>query len=167
MAEPTSTKPSEEHSGASTDAVETAIARPSAAAARAEQAIMSLGWPYAAVPGALLGWPHAHVALLDEPHPPTPRHSDTLVRTWTRLSEALTRGTSDHPLARRVIGVFGLVLGGSAGLFIGGLGATLLAALLHPFVPHLANLALLSITLFSVAFGAIVGRRVLQRETFE
>ncbi|PRP90836.1 hypothetical protein ENSA5_60860 [Enhygromyxa salina] len=70
-------------------------------------------------------------------------------------------------LARRVIGGFGLMLGASAGLFVGGLAAVLLAALLHPFVPHLAELALLSITLFSLAAGAVIGRRVLQRETFE
>jgi hypothetical protein len=111
---------------------------PPAALARAEQAIVTLGWPYAAVPGTLLGLP-----------------------------QVVAGGPSDHPLARRVIGCFGLVLGGSAGLFVGGLGATLLAALLHPFVPQLARLVLLSITLFSVALGAIVGRRVLQRETFE
>jgi hypothetical protein len=75
--------------------------------------------------------------------------------------------TDDYPLARRLIGMFGLVLGGSAGMFVGGMAATLLAALLHPFLPHFARLLLLSITLFSLAVGAIVGRRVLQRETFE
>lgn len=71
------------------------------------------------------------------------------------------------PLARRLIGVFGMVLGGSAGLFVGGMAATLIAALLHPFVPGFARLVLLSLTLFSLAMGAVVGRRVLQRETFE
>jgi hypothetical protein len=77
------------------------------------------------------------------------------------------RATDDYPLARRLIGMFGLVLGGSAGLFVGGMAATLLAALLHPFLPRFARLVLLSLTLFSLAVGAIVGRRVLQRETFE
>jgi hypothetical protein len=77
------------------------------------------------------------------------------------------RSTDDYPLARRLIGVFGLVLGGSAGLFVGGMAATLLAALLHPFLPRFARLMLLSLTLFSLAVGAIVGRRVLERETFE
>lgn len=77
------------------------------------------------------------------------------------------RSTDDFPLARRLIGMSGLVLGGSAGLFVGGMAATLLAALLHPFLPRVARLVLLSVTLFSLAVGAIVGRRVLQRETFE
>jgi hypothetical protein len=77
------------------------------------------------------------------------------------------RSTDDYPLARRLIGMSGLVLGGSAGLFVGGMAATLLAALLHPFLPRVARLVLLSLTLFSLAVGAIVGRRVLQRETFE
>lgn len=75
--------------------------------------------------------------------------------------------TDGDPLARRLIGVFGMVLGGSAGLFVGGMAATLIAALLHPFVPGFARLVLLSLTLFSLAMGAVVGRRVLQRETFE
>ena len=127
-----------------TDADEGAssVALGPAASARADQAIARLGWPYAAVPGTLLGGAHS----------------------WPQL---VTGGTTDHPLARRVIGCFGLVLGGSAGLFVGGLGATLLAALLHPFAPQLATLALVCVTLFSVALGSIVGRRVLQRETFE
>jgi hypothetical protein len=77
------------------------------------------------------------------------------------------RSTDDYPLARRLIGMSGLVLGASAGLFVGGMAATLLAALLHPFLPRFARLVLLSLTLFSLAVGAIVGRRVLQRETFE
>lgn len=77
------------------------------------------------------------------------------------------RTTDDFPLARRLIGMSGLVLGASAGLFVGGMAATLLAALLHPFMPRVARLVLLSLTLFSLAMGAIVGRRVLQRETFE
>lgn len=77
------------------------------------------------------------------------------------------RATDDYPLARRLIGMSGLVLGGSAGLFVGGMAATLLAALLHPFLPRVARLVLLSLTLFSLAVGAIVGRRVLERETFE
>jgi hypothetical protein len=77
------------------------------------------------------------------------------------------RSTDDHGLARRVIGMFGLVLGGSAGLFVGGMAATLIAALLHPFVPYFARLLLLSLTLFSLAVGAILGRQILQRETFE
>src|SRR5690349_2804735 len=59
--------------------------------------------------------------------------------------------TDDYPLARRLIGMFGLVLGGSAGLFVGGMAATLIAALLHPFVPQVARLVLLSLTLFSLA----------------
>ena len=73
----------------------------------------------------------------------------------------------DHPLARWVIGSFGLVLGASAGLFVGGMAAALLAALIHPFLPHLAELVLLSVTVFSLSIGAVVGRRVLERETFE
>jgi hypothetical protein len=73
----------------------------------------------------------------------------------------------DYPLARRLIGMFGMVLGASAGLFVGGMAAALLAALLHPFVPHVARLMLVCVTLFSLAVGAVVGRRVLQRETFE
>lgn len=77
------------------------------------------------------------------------------------------RPIDDHPVARRVISMFGLVLGASAGLFVGGLGAALLAALLHPFMPHLAQLVLISVTVFSLAVGGVVGRRVLERETFE
>jgi hypothetical protein len=109
-----------------------------------EQALVTLGWPYVAVPGALLGWPHLHPSA-GKLHP----------------------SAAGHPLARRVISCFGLMLGGSAGLFVGGLGAALLVALLHPFVPHFAKLLLVSLTLFSVSFGAVVGRRVLERETFE
>ena len=63
--------------------------------------------------------------------------------------------------------LYGLILGASAGLFIGGMAAALLAALIHPFLPHLAELVLLSVTLFSLSIGAVVGRRVLERETFE
>lgn len=79
---------------------------------------------------------------------------------------AVGRG-DDHPLARWVIGSFGLVLGASAGLFLGGMAAALLAALIHPFLPHLAQLVLSSVTVFSLSIGAVVGRRVLERETFE
>lgn len=103
-----------------------------------------------------------------------PTSSCALVETAPRDSQptlgwpwVAVRSTDDYPLARRLIGTFGLVLGGSAGLFVGGMAATLIAALLHPFVPALARLVLLSLTLFSLAMGAIVGRRVLQRETFE
>ena len=77
------------------------------------------------------------------------------------------RPADDHPLARRVIGMFGLILGASAGLFVGGLGAALLAALLHPFMPQLAHMVLICVTVFSLAVGGVVGRRVLERETFE
>ncbi|PRP99333.1 hypothetical protein [Enhygromyxa salina] len=135
-------------------------ALPAPMSARAERAIMSLGWPYVAVPGTLLGRSHEAV-------PDADASSQALAKSWPRLSAVVTGGASGHPLARRIIGGFGLMLGGSAGLFVGGLGAALLVALLHPFVPHIANLLLLSITLFSVAFGAIIGRRVLERETFE
>ena len=98
------------------------------------------------------------IALVDEPRATEP----TLGWPWVAA-----RPADDFPFARRLIGMFGLVLGGSAGLFVGGMAATLIAALLHPFVPELARLVLLSLTLFSLAVGAIVGRRVLERETFE
>jgi hypothetical protein len=103
--------------------------------------------------------PTSTLALIEVEHMPTESRLG-----WPYVA---VRSTDDFPLARRLIGMSGLVLGGSAGLFVGGMVATLLAALLHPFVPHVARLVLLSLTLFSLAVGAIVGRRVLQRETFE
>lgn len=77
------------------------------------------------------------------------------------------RPIDDHPLARRVISSFGLVLGASAGLVLGGLVGGLLAVLIKPFMPALAELVLLSLTLSSLAAGAVIGRRILERETFE
>ncbi|KIG15115.1 hypothetical protein DB30_06023 [Enhygromyxa salina] len=134
MAEPPATPPSEDLGGD--------LPRTPATHIPPEPALVTLGWPYVAVPEVVLGTVPVY------PSDAGPKHSG-------------------HPLARRVIGCFGLVLGGSAGLCVGGLGAALLVALLHPFMPHLANLLLLSLTLFSVAFGATLGRRVLERETFE
>ena len=77
------------------------------------------------------------------------------------------RPIDDHPLARRVISGFGLVLGASAGLVFGGLLGGLVAVILSSFAPGIAEYVLLFTTSSSVAAGALVGRRVLERETFE
>jgi hypothetical protein len=103
--------------------------------------------------------PTTALAHVDGPHAGSGRELG-----WPYIAVAPIDG---QPLAHRLIGVFGFVLGGSAGLFVGGMAAALLAALLHPFVPGFARLVLLSVTLFSLAVGAMLGRRVLQRETFE
>ena len=73
----------------------------------------------------------------------------------------------DHPAVRQLIGSFGLVLGGSAGMILGGCVGAIAALVLRPLFPGLAELVLLSLTLSSLAAGAVIGRRVLQRETFE
>lgn len=73
----------------------------------------------------------------------------------------------DHPVVRQLIGSFGLVLGGSAGMIAGGCLGAALAYLLKPMFPAVAELVLISLTLSTLAAGAVIGRRVLQRETFE
>ena len=80
---------------------------------------------------------------------------------------ALVPRSRDRPLARLVIGTFGMVLGASTGLFIGGIIGVLLALVLLPLVPGIAIPMLLVTTLTCASAGAVVGSRVLQRETFD
>lgn len=99
-------------------------------------------------------------AIAVEPSPP----SELAEFGWPYVA---IRPIDDHPLARRVISGFGLVLGASAGLVCGGLLGGLLAVILGSFVPGIAEFVLLFMTSSSVAAGALVGRRILERETFE
>jgi hypothetical protein len=73
----------------------------------------------------------------------------------------------DRPLARVVVGTFGLVLGASTGMFVGGMFGVLLAMALLPLVPDIAVGLLVVTTLTAASAGAVVGSRVLQRETFD
>lgn len=73
----------------------------------------------------------------------------------------------DRPLARMIVGTFGLVLGASTGMFLGGMLGVLLAMALLPLLPQIAVTMLAVITLTCTSAGAVLGARVLQRETFE
>lgn len=73
----------------------------------------------------------------------------------------------DRPLARMVVGTFGLVLGASTGMFVGGMLGVLLAMALLPLMPDLAVSLLVVTTLTCTSAGAVLGTRVLQRETFD
>jgi len=66
-----------------------------------------------------------------------------------------------------IVGTFGLVLGASTGLFLGGMLGVLLAMALLPFVPDIAVILLAVTTLTCTSAGAVLGARVLQRETFD
>jgi hypothetical protein len=80
---------------------------------------------------------------------------------------AMSRRSRDRPLARLIVGTFGMVLGASTGLFVGGMLGVLLAMALLPLLPQIAVGLLLVTTLTCASAGAVVGTRVLQRETFD
>jgi len=86
----------------------------------------------------LLGWPHVVV----------PRRRDRRV-------------------ARAIVKTFGLVLGASTGMFVGGMLGILIAMILLPLLGELALGVLVVVTLASTSMGAVVGSRVLERETFD
>lgn len=73
----------------------------------------------------------------------------------------------DRPLARLVVGASGLVLGASTGMFVGGMLGVILAMALLPLLPQIAVGLLVVTTLTCGSAGAVVGSRVLQRETFD
>jgi hypothetical protein len=73
----------------------------------------------------------------------------------------------DRPLARFVVGASGLILGASTGMFVGGMLGVILAMALLPLVPDIAVGLLVVTTLTCGSAGAVVGSRVLQRETFD
>ena len=73
----------------------------------------------------------------------------------------------DRPLARLVVGASGLVLGASTGMFVGGMLGVILAMALLPLLPEIAVGLLVVTTLTCGSAGAVVGSRVLQRETFD
>ena len=81
--------------------------------------------------------------------------------------QVLAGHSRDRPLARMVVGTFGLVLGASTGLFLGGMLGVVCAAFLLPYAPSIAFLLLLVTSLTAASAGAVVGSRVLQRETFD
>ena len=73
----------------------------------------------------------------------------------------------DRLLARFVVGASGMILGASTGMFVGGMLGVILAMALLPLVPNLAIGVLMVVTLMCGSAGAVVGSRVLQRETFD
>jgi hypothetical protein len=73
----------------------------------------------------------------------------------------------DRPLARFVVGASGLILGASTGMFVGGMLGVILAMALLPLLPEIAVGLLVVTTLTCGSAGAVVGSRVLQRETFD
>ncbi|MFV8754606.1 hypothetical protein ACNOYE_29000 [Nannocystaceae bacterium ST9] len=87
---------------------------------------------------AMLGWPHVVV----------PRRSDRRV-------------------ARAIVKTFGLVLGASTGMFVGGMLGIVVAMLMLPFFGEVAIGVLIVVTLAATSTGAVVGSRVLERETFD
>ncbi|HVI03027.1 MAG TPA: hypothetical protein VM869_30235 [Enhygromyxa sp.] len=73
----------------------------------------------------------------------------------------------DRPLARFVVGASGLILGASTGMFVGGMLGVILAMALLPLLPEIAVGLLVVTTITCGSAGAVVGSRVLQRETFD
>ncbi len=73
----------------------------------------------------------------------------------------------DRPLARFVVGASGLILGASTGMFVGGMLGVILAMALLPLIPEIAIGLLVVTTLTCGSAGAVVGTRVLARETFD
>jgi len=101
-----------------------------------------------------------------------PTHGGQLVRYdqaelamgWHR---ALIGRSRDRPLARAVVGTFGVVLGASSGLFLGGTLGVAIAMAVLPMAPELAFFIVMFTTLSGMSAGAVIGPRVLQRETFD
>jgi hypothetical protein len=73
----------------------------------------------------------------------------------------------DRRLARVIVQTFGLVLGASTGMFLGGMLGILVAMVMLPVFGELAIGMLLVLTLAATSAGAVVGSRVLERETFD
>jgi hypothetical protein len=73
----------------------------------------------------------------------------------------------DRPIARFVVGASGMILGASTGMFVGGMIGVILAMALLPLLPEIAVGLLVVTTLTCGSAGAVVGSRVLQRETFD
>lgn len=73
----------------------------------------------------------------------------------------------DRPLARFVVGASGMILGASTGMFVGGMLGVILAMALLPLLPNIAVALLVVTTVTCGSAGAVVGSRVLQRETFD
>lgn len=93
------------------------------------------------------------------------RHAPAdLALGWPR---ALIGRSRDRPVARMVVATFGLVLGASTGLFLGGMVGVVIAMALLPMLPEIAGWLVLFTTLSCASAGAVVGPRVLQRETFD
>ncbi|NVB40519.1 hypothetical protein G6O69_21945 [Pseudenhygromyxa sp. WMMC2535] len=83
---------------------------------------------------------------------------------WER---ALVGPARDRPLARAVVGTFGLILGASSGMFLGGMVGVAIAMAVLPMAPQLAFFIVLFTTLSCASAGAVIGPRVLQREAFD
>lgn len=93
-----------------------------------------------------------------------PYGTEDLAMGWRR---ALVGRDRDRRMARTVVSIFGLVIGGSLGLFVGGLIGVIAAMLLLPAVPQLAMLIVICTTSCCLSMGAVIGPRVLQREAFD
>ncbi|MCA9683757.1 MAG: hypothetical protein KC457_16275 [Myxococcales bacterium] len=87
-----------------------------------------------------------------------------LAMGWHR---ALVGRSRDRPVARAVVATFGLVLGASTGLFLGGAVGVAIAMAVLPMVPKAAFFIVMFTTLSGLSAGAVIGPRVLQRETFD
>jgi hypothetical protein len=74
---------------------------------------------------------------------------------------------NDRRLARAVVKTFGMVLGASTGMFLGGIIGIVFAMFLLPLFADFALGLLLTVTLASTSMGAVVGSRVLEREAFD
>lgn len=87
-----------------------------------------------------------------------------MVLGWPHVLVPLRR---DRRLARAIVKMFGLVLGASTGMFVGGMFGIVVAMVLLPVLGEVALGLLVVVTLAATSLGAVVGSRVLERETFD
>lgn len=92
------------------------------------------------------------------------RAADLMALGWPHIVVPPRR---DRRLARTIVQAFGLVLGASTGMFLGGMLGILVAMLLLPVFGEVAIGVLIVVTLAATSTGAVVGSRVLERETFD
>ncbi len=98
------------------------------------------------------------------PAPVAPANEPPAPLGWPHVVIGRAR---DRPLARFVVGASGMILGASTGMFVGGMLGVILAMALLPLLPNIAVGLLMITTLTCGSAGAVVGSRVLQRETFD
>lgn len=93
-----------------------------------------------------------------------PRAEPQLVLGWPHV---VVRRPRDRRVARAIVKTFGMVLGASTGMFVGGMLGILIAMLTLPLFGEVALGVLIAVTLAATSTGAVVGSRVLEREAFD